>query len=135
MIELVADTNVILRILIREDSEQNRIMRKVLEKIDRGELVLHVPNEVIMDTVWVLESYYQLERSLISETLTRLFESDGMVADHRMQQALIQFGSTKIDLVDLYLAYHSNSSNIGLLSWDNDFKKLDCEWYTPDQVV
>ncbi len=135
MIELVADTNVILRILIREDSEQNRTMRKVLEKIDRGELVLHVPNEVIMETVWVLESYYQLERSLISETLTRLLESDGMVADHRMQQALIQFGSTKFDLVDLYLANHSNSSNIGLLSWDNDFKKLDCEWYTPDQVV
>jgi predicted nucleic-acid-binding protein len=134
MNKLIVDTNILLRIFVNEGNEQNKETFKVLEKVDKGNLILIVPNEVVIEAVWVMESYYKFDRKVISSSIQMLLESDGVEYNTYMYEAIINYKLSKSDIVDLYLASLSRMTHTGLLTWDKDFKKLDCEYFTPDQI-
>jgi predicted nucleic-acid-binding protein len=134
MNKLIVDTNILLRIFVNEDNEQNKETYKVLEKVDKGDLILIVPNEVVIEAVWVMESYYKFDRNVISSSIQRLMDSDGVEYNTYMHEAIINYKDSRCDIVDLYLASLSNMTRTSLLTWDKDFKKLDCEYFTPDQI-
>lgn len=135
MSKMIVDTNVLLRIFIDDDGSQNKVTRGILEKVNNGEIVFWIPNEVIMETIWVLESYYKLNREIIANALSKLLGSHGVEYDFRMYEAVRQYGDCKYDIVDIYLSVLAKSSGISVLSWDRDFRKLECESYNPGDIL
>jgi predicted nucleic-acid-binding protein len=134
MNKLIVDTHILLRIFVNDGSEQNNATFRVLEKVDKGTLILIIPNEVVIEAVWVMESYYKLDRTVISSSIQRLMESDGIEYNIHMYEAIMNYKGTKCDIVDLYLSSLSRMKHTVILTWDKDFKKLGCEYFTPDQI-
>ncbi len=63
---LAVDTNVILRLIVEDDPEQMRAVRSLLRKE-----TFWISKSVVIEMIWVLESFYKYDRATIHE----LFES------------------------------------------------------------
>ena len=72
------DTNVILRHLIGDDSAKAARATALLERVDRGEEIVEIPDEVQTETVWTLQSYYQVPRSETARNLATILSFAGV---------------------------------------------------------
>lgn len=69
---LALDTNVLVRFLVRDDEEQHRLARELIQgAIDDGE-PLFVSEIVLCEVVWVLDVSYRVPRQEIVHTLRNL---------------------------------------------------------------
>ena len=64
----IADANIILRYLLKDDKNQFAQSRLILEKND-----IFIPFEITAEIVYVLEKVYNISREEISNTLSKLF--------------------------------------------------------------
>jgi predicted nucleic-acid-binding protein len=75
---IAVDTNVVVRVLTRDDDEQAPRARALLE----GGSAL-ICKSVVLETEWVLRSIYRFERGAILEGITRLFGLPGVEIEDR----------------------------------------------------
>ena len=61
------DTNALVRMLIEDDEDQFQAVRKVISLVEKNSRQILLLSEVLMETIWVLESIYQCTREDISE--------------------------------------------------------------------
>ncbi|MEW5815668.1 MAG: PIN domain-containing protein [Spirochaetota bacterium] len=61
------DTNVLLRLLIKDNDIKRKACERLLEKAKRKEIYLYILPIVVMEIVWVLEKYYKLGRKTVRE--------------------------------------------------------------------
>ena len=69
---IALDTNTLVRMLIEDDPDQFQAVRKVISLVEKNSRQILLLSEVLMKTIWVLESIYQCTREDISEFLERL---------------------------------------------------------------
>ena len=70
------DTNVLLRLLLNDDAPQARKAQALLDQAaSRSDKVL-LPDIVLCELEWVLDSVYQVPRPAIIETLRRLLDAE-----------------------------------------------------------
>jgi len=62
------DTNIIVRLLVRDNVEQYTASRRLFES---GEIF--IPDTVILETEWVLRFAYEFKPEIICESLRKLF--------------------------------------------------------------
>ena len=73
---IAVDTNVIIRIITADDPLQTPVARAL---VARGVFISH---SVLMETEWVLRSYYRWERGDIAETFDDLLNLEGVHVLH-----------------------------------------------------
>ena len=66
------DTNALVRMLIEDGEDQFQAVRKAISLVEKNSSQILLLSEVLMETIWVLESIYQCTREDISEFLERL---------------------------------------------------------------
>ena len=66
------DTNALVRMLIEDDEDQFQAVRKAISLVEKNSSQILLLSEVLMETIWVLESIYQCTREDISEFLESL---------------------------------------------------------------
>ncbi len=69
------DTNALVRMLIEDDKNQAGIVQQVVALAEQHSLQIIILPEVLIETVWVLESIYQCNREDISQFLELLFST------------------------------------------------------------
>ena len=70
------DTNVLLRLLLNDDARQTRIAQGLLDHaVARSGKVL-LPDIVLCELEWVLDSVYEVPKAEIIETLRRLLDAE-----------------------------------------------------------
>ena len=74
---IALDTNIVVRLLVRDDPAQSAQAVAVV----RGSPVL-VTTSVLLETEWVLRSRYRVPRATIVEGLRRLIDLDQLTLDH-----------------------------------------------------
>lgn len=80
------DTNVLVRLLVRDDEAQfNAAQRLVVDAEAGGEPVL-ILFGVMLETEWVLRSRYRLDKASIIDAFSKLLETLGVI--HEDEQAL-----------------------------------------------
>ena len=65
-------------------------------------------------------------------------ESDGVELEEEtiIQRVLNAFHKVNVDFVDVYLAEKSKVLELPIITWNHkDFKKLECEYYRPQDIV
>lgn len=69
------DTNALIRMLIEDDADQAKIIKDLVHEVenDAGEILILW--EVLIETVWVLESVYQCNRAEIVKFLEMLIHA------------------------------------------------------------
>src|SRR5512135_710747 len=73
----LADTNLIVRYLVRDHEKHAKAAARLFEACDRGEIVIVLLPAVLAECVFVLESFYGHARAEIASALSRLISSPG----------------------------------------------------------
>ncbi len=123
------DTNVLVRALVDEDSEQSRIAAKVLTLE-----AVHVPVTVILETEWVLRSSYKFGRQRVCELLGSVMGLENVDMDQReMVGAAIAAHGAGFDFAD---AMHVNSAgnSVAFLTFDRALLKVAAQSGSPVSV-
>ena len=98
---IAVDTNVVVRVLTRDDIEQAPRARTLLESGSA-----FVPKSVVLETEWVLRSIYRFERPAILDGITGLLGLPGIEVEDRPAVArALQWYREGLDFADaLHLA-------------------------------
>jgi len=126
--KLYADTNLFIRFLTNELSEQTKKVRKLLEDTAKGEYELFVCDLVIAEMVYVLESVYKLNRKDVAEKILALAEQKNIIVENKaiIIAALEIYKNNNLDFTDSYIACHAKRNDYTkVCTLDEDFKKLE----------
>lgn len=99
------DTNVVIRLLVEDDATQARVARRLLEEaVERGDRVL-VPDIVLCEIAWVLDSAYRVPRPRILATIQQLAADGRFCFENasRLAASLDRFQRGRGDLADYLL--------------------------------
>ncbi len=123
---IALDTNVIIRFLVRDDAKQAKAVYARFKKAEVARERLFIPLLVLLETLWVLESAYEMSRNNILDALEDLrrmpifdFEAD------RVLDLLLTSGrKTSSDLSDLLISHSAECSGCDtVLTFDKKASK------------
>ena len=127
MKELVLDTNIFIRYLIEDISFQYKESRKIFEAIENGTLKGLVSILVVNETIWILENYYEIKRSVYIPKLLQIFALKNLkiieIAKEVLSLILKSMEASRLDFTDLYLLHTSKKEKIA--SFDKDLKSFN----------
>jgi len=123
------DTNILIRFLTGDEPEQAEASSRLLERVEKKELILFAPDTVIADTVFVLSSprQYGKSREEIRALLFPLLSLEAFKIDHRKEllRALEIYATYPLDFSDAYLkATMEEAGATVLYSYDTDFDRF-----------
>ncbi len=122
----VIDTNIILRILTRDDPEQSRRAIDLFRRAAEGELSLFVSDVCMAEIAWTLESYYRLPRSEIAAKLMALLNTDGVTFTGRdvLTDTVLRYSKHNVDFADAYHAALAAEKNSDIYTYDRDYDRF-----------
>lgn len=121
---LSADSNVVLRLVLRDDEEQHRAARALL-RTGGGIFVSHV---VLAEVVWTLIAAYDFPQPRIIAAVERLLDTDGIVVQEPdvVKAALQDLARSRADFGDcLILAIARKRGALPLATFDVALSKLE----------
>jgi predicted nucleic-acid-binding protein len=99
------DTNVLVRFLTGDDPEQAKKVFNLLTSAEKENSRLFIPVAVILETIWVLESAYEIPRDKIVEAISDIlllpileFEQHNAI-----QKLAVKARKVNTDLADLLI--------------------------------
>jgi predicted nucleic-acid-binding protein len=121
---IVLDTNVLVRYVTQDDPEQAGEASQLIETYDSVPNSILIPNEVIIETVWVLESSYKRARIEIQTFLHQMaqVESFTFQDDDLVREAIEAFGATRLDMADILLALLARKNKANLVTFDKGLR-------------
>jgi predicted nucleic-acid-binding protein len=126
------DTNALVRFLIEDDKDQAKIVRDIITDTEDHSGRILILSEVLIETVWVLESVYNCTRYEISRFLETLVQTSIFVTSEplaiRISVAQYKNGGDFADCVIVNKAKYHHARK--MFSFD---KKLQKQF--PDYVV
>jgi predicted nucleic-acid-binding protein len=119
---LAVDTNVLVRLIARDDAAQ---VRAAEEFVAKGAWISHL---ILAETIWVLDSVYDLSREQITIAVDMLLNHQELTLQDAdvVRAALTQFEEhPKVEFSDcLALEIARKAGHIPLATFDRDFAKL-----------
>ena len=99
---IALDTNILIRLLTRDDPGQTALAERLLqEAADAGEPCF-ISDPVLCEVEWVLESSYRARRGDILAAMQELFAGDLFLFEDRevLRQAIASYQESKADFSD-----------------------------------
>ncbi|MBV8469580.1 MAG: type II toxin-antitoxin system VapC family toxin [Burkholderiaceae bacterium] len=95
------DTNVLVRYIMQDDIKQSAKATKLIEGLSTVEPGF-IPMVSIVELVWVLDSFYELDRAQIAQALDVILRSKQLIVDQSEQvaRALRTYSVGKADFAD-----------------------------------
>lgn len=123
------DTDVIIRLLTKDDIKKQKAAASLFEKVAHGTLTLLAPVTVIVDAVYVLSSsrLYNLPRSEIRDLLSTLVTLPGFRVESKqvVLKALNIYASGNLDFGDVFLICCVKQTKAKrIYSYDHDFDHI-----------
>lgn len=96
------DTNVLVRLLVKDDPEQFATALSLLERAVEAEEVCYLSDGVLCETVWVLDSQYGASRADILAAMSEVLADPryGFDDEEGVRQALRAFEEGRADFSD-----------------------------------
>ena len=117
------DTNVVVR---HFTGDPPALARRATDYLGSGEVLL-VPDLIVAEVVYVLESFYEAPRSQIADAIRALvaFDSIVVVDPALLLRAIELYEVERIDFADAYLVANAETTGIGrVASFDRDLDRL-----------
>ena len=126
MKKYLLDTNMLLRFLLADHAELSPKASRLFQQAADRKCLLVLSDLGIAEAVWVLTSYYKIDRKSVAENLAKLVVRAGVYCPSLdpVLDALARFKATNCDFFDCYLAAQAVASGIGVASFDKDFAKF-----------
>ena len=129
---IALDTNALVRLLIEDDKKQAGVVKKLITSMEKQGRQILILTEVLIETVWVLESVYECTRDDIYRFLeTLVYTSIFTLSDPQPITNAIRHFKKGGDFADLVIVAQAlNHQAQKMLSFDKKLQKL-----FPDYVV
>ncbi len=117
------DTNVLVRHLTGDPPNQAAKATRYLKGAD--ELLL--PDLILAEVAYVLESYYETPRATVAETLRAVlaFPAIRVVDDELLQRAVEVYDTHRLDFADAYLVASAERTDVGaIVSFDRSMDRV-----------
>ena len=100
------DTNALVRFLVRDDARQGAAVRRLLKKAEETREPLFVPQLVVLELIWVLESAYDVARDELLDAVDALLHMPALRFENRdaVRTFVRSARAGKTDLADLLIA-------------------------------
>lgn len=79
---IAIDTNVLVRLLVRDDEEQYIAARRLLDQAEAADEPILIMLCTLLEAEWVLRSRYKLDKAFIASSFMRLLESADVEFEH-----------------------------------------------------
>jgi predicted nucleic-acid-binding protein len=121
------DTNVLLRFLLDDHPELSQAAAGLFQQAADGKCLLILTDLGVAEAVWVLTSYYKLERQTVAESLAKMIVKAGIQCptQESVLDALTRFKASNCDFFDCYLAAQASALGVAVASFDKDMKKFE----------
>lgn len=132
---MIADTNILIRLFVEDDDTQ---IEQLVRIIEQGNITFYVLSIILIEAYWVLRRVYGVEKEAILQVFEDFIESSGVELEEEtiIQRTLSTFHKVNVDFVDVYLAEKSKGLELPIITWNHkNFKKLDCEFYRPQEIM
>ena len=110
---IALDTNVLVRLVLRDNEAQAQRARKLLEAHAHSDASLFVSDVVLAEFAWVLRSRYALPDEAIAQTLRAMLDNATLALQSRSAavEALRLFGQGGVDFPDCLVVALAQSCN------------------------
>lgn len=121
------DTNIFLRFMVNDDPQKADACEMLFRRAITGEESLFTTDMVIAEIVWVLESYYELNKSDVREKLEKILNTKNLDCPNKeiIINALCAYEEKNIDYIDAYNAYILKMKGIDeVYSYDSHYDRI-----------
>lgn len=122
------DTNILLRLLIKDDDIKRKACERLLEKAKRKEVYLYILPIVVMEVVWVLEKYYKLDRKTVRELTEAIMNTPELYIEMEdvFRKALRLYEEKNVKFADAVIGYWGLEKGLSIVyTYDErDFKHI-----------
>jgi len=80
-VSIAVDTNVLVRYLVRDDDRQYKAARRLVDQASVEGEPIFILLVAIMETEWVLRSFYKLDKASIAQAFAQLLETRDVVVE------------------------------------------------------
>ncbi|KKQ67303.1 MAG: hypothetical protein US86_C0001G0230 [Candidatus Daviesbacteria bacterium GW2011_GWA2_38_24] len=116
------DTNLIIRFLVNDDPIKVSRVEKLLRNRNNTNILL---DTVIAEIIWVLNSYYSLDKLEIIEKIRALIHVDTIECNAVLiNEATRLWEENNISYIDAYLSAVARLGNITLYTYDTKLKLI-----------
>jgi predicted nucleic acid-binding protein len=122
------DTNVFLRFLVNDDPAQADACEALFRNAIAGDEALCTSEMVIAEIIWVLESYYELKKADIRESVEKILNTRNLDCPNSeiIISALSIYVEKNIDFIDAFNAFILKRDEINeIYSYDKHFDRVD----------
>jgi len=121
---IATDTNLLVRILIDDPGQPEQVA--IARAIAMQARQVLVPQIVIIELVWVLQSAYKFDKSAIISVLEHLLHNSAfdLQAEDRFFEALGLFKNNNCDFSDCMIAIESQTADCTLVTFDKKLSRL-----------
>lgn len=121
------DSNIFLRFLVDDDKLKADACQRLFQKALEGVETLFTTDMVIAEIVWVLESYYELDKFDVRNKVEKILNTPNLDCPQKeiIINALAVYEERNIDFIDAYNAYFLKSLGVNeLYSYDRHFDRI-----------
>jgi predicted nucleic acid-binding protein len=117
------DTNLIIRFLINDDSKKVKKVEDLLKDPNNTNILL---DTIIAEIIWVLGSYYSLDKTETIEKIRALIHVDTIDCNAILiNKALSVWEGNNISYIDSYLVAVATLGSLPLISYDEALKSIN----------
>ena len=122
----LCDTNVIVRYLLGETTDQARIAMDLLDQTPSGQVKVMVLEAVFVETIFVLSKVYKVPRLELSQTMSNFLQYRGIINEAKSiwLRALEIYAMSNLHIVDCLLVTKAKQSEIQLVTFDKQLAKM-----------
>lgn len=108
---MALDTNVLVRFLVKDDDKQASVVYRLFKQSEEKQEILFVPILVVLETIWVLQSSYDIPGEDIVSAINNLLlmpvlKFEGQSA---IQGFIASARDNDLDLADLLIAHSAKA--------------------------
>lgn len=125
------DTNVLVRFFTGQPPDMAKRARALIAQADAEELLLHIPSLIVAETIYTLESFYDMPKADVCEHMLAFLRSRGIapLEPEIITDALVRYQTLPVHFADAYLAASAVASGTPVFSFDEDFARFkDVTW-------
>lgn len=122
------DSNIFLRLLIREDEKVYQCCYSLIEAIKKGKLEATTSNLVLAEIAWTLSSYYKFPKDRVVLALESIVNLSNLsiVDKYQLLLGIQLYKSKSVKYIDAMIASNTElrDKSWKIISYDKDFDKL-----------
>lgn len=114
------DTNYLVRHIVQDDAKQSQKVKSILQSEIREDRTIRLFDSVILETAWVLQTVYGIDRAALAEIVEELLDDAAFSFDStsRLRSTVEQFRIGKADFADYLILNTARSEGLNLQNFD-----------------